>query len=90
MGGFLAGQAISNFSDADADTESMEFGGTMGSTGGQRIPQVRYTLAGPYGSAFSVSAENPFTGIIMPGGTISNDFKFSSGSPATPPAQRPS
>ena len=28
LGGFLAGQAISNFSDADADTESMEFGGT--------------------------------------------------------------
>ena len=27
LGGFLAGQAISNFSDADADTESMEFGG---------------------------------------------------------------
>ena len=34
LGGFLAGQAISNFSDADADTESMEFGGAMGSTGG--------------------------------------------------------
>ncbi len=47
LGGFLAGQAISNFSDADADTESMEFGGTLGSTGGQRIPQVRYTVARP-------------------------------------------
>src|SRR5262245_12426122 len=34
LGGFLAGQAVSNFSDADADTESMEFGGAMGSTGG--------------------------------------------------------
>ena len=73
LGGFLGGQALSNFSDADADTESMEFGGAMGSTGGQRIPQVRYTLAGPYGSAFSVSAEQPFTGIIVPGGTISSD-----------------
>src|SRR5260370_22593374 len=40
LGGFLAGQAISNFSDADADTASMEFGGAMGSTGGRRIPQV--------------------------------------------------
>ena len=67
LGGFLAGQAISNFSDADADTESMEFGGAMGSTGGQRIPQVRYTLAGPYGSAFSVSAENPWTDRDDPG-----------------------
>jgi Porin subfamily/DcaP outer membrane protein len=73
LGGFLGGQALSNFSDADADTESMEFGGTMGSTGGNRIPQVRYTLAGPYGSAFSVSAEQPVTGIIVPSGTISND-----------------
>jgi len=73
LGGFLGGQALSNFSDADADTESMEFGGAMGSTGGQRIPQVRYTLAGPYGSAFSVSAEQPVTGIIVPSGTISND-----------------
>src|SRR5262249_50084020 len=48
LGGFLAGQAISNFSDADADTESMEFGGSMGSTGGYRVPQVRYTLTGPW------------------------------------------
>ncbi|HTV46248.1 MAG TPA: DcaP family trimeric outer membrane transporter [Stellaceae bacterium] len=78
LGGFLAGQAISNFSDADADTESMEFGGTEGSTGGYRIPQVRYTMAGPYGSAFSVSAEQPVTSIIVPGGLVSSDL-------ATPP-----
>ena len=38
LGGFLGGQAISNFSDADADTESMEFGGAMGSTGGLAHP----------------------------------------------------
>jgi hypothetical protein len=73
LGGFLGGQALSNFSDADADTESVDFGGAIGGTGGQRIPQVRYTLAGPYGSAFSVSAEQPVTGIIVPAGTISND-----------------
>jgi DcaP outer membrane protein len=73
LGGFLAGQALSNFSDADADTESMEFGGAQGSTGGARIPQVRYTIAGPYGSAFSVSAEQPTVGMIVPSGTISND-----------------
>jgi len=73
LGGFLAGQALSNFSDADADTESMEFGGAMGSTGGQRIPQVRYTVAGPWGSAFSVSAEQPTVGLETPAGIISND-----------------
>jgi hypothetical protein len=73
LGGFLGGQALSNFSDADADTESMEFGGAIGSTGGQRIPQVRYTIAGPYGSAFSVSAENPFTTLVTPFGLTSSD-----------------
>src|SRR5271156_3512617 len=72
-GGFLAGQAVSNFSDGDADTESLEFGGSMGSTGGYRVPQVRYTLATPFGGAFSVSAEQPTTGLIVPSGTISND-----------------
>ena len=73
LGGFLGGQAISNFADADADTESMEFGGAMGSTGGRRIPQVRYTLAGPWGSAFSVSAETPTTSMITPAGLLSSD-----------------
>ncbi len=87
LGGFLAGQAISNFSDADADTESLEFGGTMGSTGGQRIPQVRYTIPGPYGSAFSVSAENPWTTVVTPGGVQSTDLSLSgAGTSTTPPS----
>jgi hypothetical protein len=77
LGGFLGGQAISNFSDADADTESMEFGGAMGSTGGYRVPQVRYTLAGPYGSAFSVSAEQPTSSVLTPGGIVSSDTNTS-------------
>ncbi len=89
LGGFLAGQAISNFSDADADTESMDFGGIEGSTGGMRIPQVRYTLAGPYGSAFSFSAEIPYTELILPGGTVGSDTpttQSASPSQTTPPA----
>jgi porin-like protein/outer membrane DcaP-like protein len=73
LGGFLAGQAISNFSDADADTESMEFGGSIGSTGGYRVPQVRYTLAGPWGSAWSVSAEQPHTAVLTPAGVLGSD-----------------
>jgi len=73
LGGFLAGQAISNFSDADADTESMEFGGSMGSTGGYRVPQVRYTIAGPYSSAWSVSAEQPTSSVLTPAGILSSD-----------------
>jgi hypothetical protein len=86
LGGFLAGQAISNFSDADADTESMEFGGSMGSTGGQRIPQVRYTIPGPYGSAFSVAAENPWTTLATPSGFQASDLALSgTGTSTTPP-----
>jgi hypothetical protein len=73
LGGFLGGQAISNFADADADTESMEFGGAMGSTGGQRIPQIRYTLAVPFGGALSVSAENPTVAVTTPAGLLTND-----------------
>jgi hypothetical protein len=65
----------------------MEFGGAMGSTGGLRVPQVRYTVAGPYGSAFSVSAENPFTTVITPGGVQSTDQALSgSGTSTTPPS----
>jgi hypothetical protein len=85
LGGFLAGQAVSNFSDGDADTESMSFGGAMGSTGGQRIPQVRYTVPGPWGSAFSVSAEQPFTSMLTPAGILSSDSNISAlpGGPGT-------
>jgi Porin subfamily len=86
LGGFLGGQAISNFSDADADTESMEFGGTMGSTGGRRIPQVRYTIAGPWGSAFSVSAAQPTNSMITPAGILSSDSNVGAlpGGPGAP------
>jgi hypothetical protein len=86
LGGFLGGQALSNFSDADADTESVDFGGIMGGTGGQRIPQVRYTLAGPWGSAFSVSAESPTTSMQTPAGIISSDSNFSAAGTTGPVA----
>ncbi len=59
LGGFLAGQANSNFSDPDANPETIDFGGDVGQAGVVRIPQVRYTYAGPYGSAWSASLETP-------------------------------
>src|SRR5438270_7587330 len=62
LGGFLAGQANSNFADPDADPPSQEFGGTVGNPGVTRIPQVRYTQPlAPYGllGALSFSAEAP-------------------------------
>ena len=43
---------------------------------GQRIPQVRYTYSGPYGSALSVSAETPETDIMTPAGKV-HRFEFS-------------
>ena len=73
LGGFLAGQANSNFSDPDANPETLDFGGDVGQAGVVRIPQVRYTYAGPYGSAWSASLETPQTDIITPGGKITSD-----------------
>ncbi len=66
----------------------MEFGGAEGSTGGMRIPQVRYTIAGPYGSAFSVSAENPYTTVITPAGVQSSDLNLSGIGTSSAPAQQ--
>ena len=73
LGGFLAGQANSNFEDADANPETLDFGGPAGEAGIVRVPQVRYTLAGPYGAAFSVSAETPETDVFTPAGKITTD-----------------
>jgi hypothetical protein len=90
LGGFLGGQALSNFSDADADTESVDFGGAMGGTGGLRIPQVRYTIAGPWGSAWSVSAEQPFSAVNTPGGILSSDSNVGAAPGGPGPLQLPS
>ena len=49
LGGWLAGQANSNFSDADANGETLDFGGNVGEPGVVRIPQVRYTHAARLG-----------------------------------------
>ena len=73
LGGVLAGQANSNFSDPDAGPETIDFGGNVGEAGVVRIPQVRYTYAGPYGSAFSASIETPQTDVITPGGKDTSD-----------------
>jgi len=77
LGGLLAGQANSNFSDADASAEVIDFGGTFGDPGVVRVPQVRYTMPlAPYGflGAFSVSAETPETDAWTPAcGIIGQD-----------------
>jgi len=73
LGGFLAGQANSNFSDPDANAETLDFGGPAGQAGVTRIPQIRYTIAGPMGSAWTVSAETPRTDFYTPAGLMSSD-----------------
>ena len=73
LGGILAGQANSNFADPDAGPETIDFGGNVGEAGVVRIPQVRYTYAGPYGSAFSASIETPQTDVITPAGKDTSD-----------------
>jgi DcaP outer membrane protein/Porin subfamily len=86
LGGFLAGQANSNFSDPDANPEVLDFGGPVGQAGVVRIPQVRYTYAGPYGSAWSVSLETPDTDLITPVGLVEQDSNFSGAGTTTNPA----
>jgi hypothetical protein len=77
IGPLLFGQANSNFNDADAGMESLQFGGLIGSGGPSRVPQIRWTqpLAG-WGllGALSLAAESPETEIWSPGaGVYAND-----------------
>ncbi|MGH7116533.1 MAG: DcaP family trimeric outer membrane transporter, partial [Stellaceae bacterium] len=81
LGGFLAGQAKSNFSDNDANPETLDFGGPVGEAGVVRIPQVRYTYAGPYGSAWSASIETPETDVLTPAGKVSSDSSKQAAAP---------
>jgi len=73
LGGLLAGQANSNFGDPDANTETLDFGGDTGQAGPSRVPQVRYTIAGPWGSAWSASIEAPISDTITPAGMVESD-----------------
>jgi len=79
LGGFLGGQASSNFSDPDANPETLDFGGPAGLAGVTRIPQVRYTASGPWGSALSFSAEDPDTDVLTPAGLVEQDTNITPG-----------
>ena len=80
LGPFLAGQTASLFRDADAEAETLDFGGPM-SNGVTRQPQVRYTFAGPYGISLALAAEQPGSEFASPVGTF-NDLG-SNDAPAT-------
>src|SRR5712691_10449342 len=77
LGGLLGGQANSNFSDLDAGSDNINFGGLTGEPTMARIPQIRYTMPlAPWGipGAWSVSAEAPETeGWTVGGGVQGSD-----------------
>ena len=87
LGGFLAGQANSNFSDPDANGETIDFGGNVGEAGVVRLPQIRYTMPlAPWGflGALSVSAETPETDGSTAVAMIASDGSPISIAPAAP------
>ncbi|HWD57506.1 MAG TPA: DcaP family trimeric outer membrane transporter [Stellaceae bacterium] len=73
LGGLLAGQATSNFSDPDANGETLDFGGNVGEPGHVRIPQVRWTMPAWWGASLSFSAEQPETIIATQNGLEGTD-----------------
>ncbi len=73
LGGFLAGQANSNFRDSDAEAEILALDGSPGQAGTQRMPQVRYTINGPWGSAWAMALETPETDVLTPAGKVTSD-----------------
>jgi hypothetical protein len=74
MGGLLMGQTQGTFTDNDADPELLDFGGTTGSQGRSRLPQIRYTYPlGLYGMSVAVAAENPDADFAGPFGGFQTD-----------------
>ena len=59
LGGFLAGQETGIMHDPDADPELADQGGMATAAGRARVPQIRYTYQGPYGTVFTAGFENP-------------------------------
>src|SRR5690348_12569157 len=80
LGGWLAGQANSNFSDPDANPETLDFGGNVGEPGRVRVAQLRYTipLTWAWGGALSFSAENPEVEVFTRNGICGSDAGVSS------------
>jgi hypothetical protein len=73
LNGVLAGQANSNFRDSEAEPDTLGFGGPPGQAGVVRLPQMRYTYNGPWGSASSVALEMPQTDVLTPAGKTTSD-----------------
>lgn len=91
LGGWLAGQANSNFSDSDAFLQTVSFSGLIGEPGVARVPQLRHTapLAG-WGlpGALSLAIEHPDTEFWAPPFGVIGAFAAAEipGSPLRSPA----
>jgi hypothetical protein len=59
--------------DPDADPELLDFGGEASTAGRARVPQVRYTYQGPYGTVLYAGFENPVPRAMGPFGQIDID-----------------
>jgi hypothetical protein len=73
LGGLLAGQETGILHDPDADPELVDTGGEATGNGRARVPQVKYTYAGPYGTVFNAGIENPVPRLNGPFGQVDID-----------------
>jgi len=73
LGGLEAGQDTGIFHDPDADPELADFGGEATQNGRSRVPQVKYTYAGPYGTVFTGGFEQNIPRLNGPFGQVDID-----------------
>jgi hypothetical protein len=73
LGGLLAGQDSGTLVDSDSEPELVDFGGETGRNGRSRVPQVRYTFTGPYGTSLAIAAEQATSEFASPVGRFNSD-----------------
>jgi hypothetical protein len=73
LGGLEAGQDTGILHDPDADPELVDTGGEATAAGRARVPQVKYTYAGPYGTVYTIGIENNVPRLNGPFGQVDID-----------------
>jgi Porin subfamily len=72
LGGLLVGQDSGTMVDNDSEAELIDTGGDTAANGRSRIPQVRYTYAGPYGTSLALAIEQSLSEFASPVGTFND------------------
>jgi hypothetical protein len=72
LGGLLVGQDSGTMVDNDSEAELIDTGGDTGANGRARIPQVRYTYAGPYGTSLALAIEQSLSEFASTLGTFND------------------